>query len=139
MDIFHKYFSINNTRRTQRYNSHHRSAELAPAPRLVSGGLVGGGGGSVGLHLGGDSLAFVGHGGNIASVSVYRVGHLLRPAVGEGDVVAAAGGVPVPVLVGAVVVAGVVVLHAVAVAFSWRARQGRRGPRARMPRGERRG
>ena len=102
---------------TQMYNSHYRySRELLSVEQLlVASWLVGGGGGTVGLGLGVLGLTLVGHIGNIASVSVYSVGHLLQPAVREGNIVAAGGGVPVSVLVGAVVVLAVVVLDAVGV------------------------
>ena len=101
---------------TQLYNSHYRySCELFSVELLVPSWLVGGGGGTVGLGLGVLGLTLVGHIGNIASISIYSVGHLLQPAVREGNIVAARGGVPIPVLVGAVVVLAVVVLDAVGV------------------------
>ena len=101
---------------TQLYNSHYRySCELFSVELLVASWLVGGGGGTVGLGLGILGLTLVGHIGNIASISIYSVGHLLQPAVREGNIVAARGGVPIPVLVGAVVVLAVVVLDAVGV------------------------
>merc|ERR1712200_313565 len=79
---------------------------------LVSGGgLVGGGGGGglVSGSLGVLGLSFVADLSHVASISVNAVGNPLEPAVGEGDVVGAAGRVALPPLVLAVVGVGVVV------------------------------
>merc|ERR1711970_975287 len=56
------------------------------------------------------SLALVGDISDIATITVHGVGNLLETTVGQADVVRSLGGVSVPLLLGAEVVVGVVVL-----------------------------
>ena len=59
---------------------------------------------TVWLDLGVHSLTLVCNISNIAAVSVYSVGHLLKSAVRKSNIVTSAGGVSISVFIGTVVV-----------------------------------